>query len=181
MNASVIKHEVQRIKEKYQTEDLFEICHERKIEILYASMGIHAGSCKGFYLVNCQCKVITLNCDLPENVQRIILAHELGHDVLHSHRAGISRFHEFAIMESSSGMEYEANVFASEFLIEDGAVIQSIKAYEGDFFRVASILGVPPEMLDFKLRLLGQEGYKFQSPLTASGNFLRRDITKALP
>ena len=42
-------------------------------------MGMSPKACKGFFLVNARCKVITINSDLPEEIRRIILAHELGH------------------------------------------------------------------------------------------------------
>ena len=47
-----------------------------------------------------------------------------------------------------------------------------------DFFHLASILAVPPELLDFKLRLLKQQGYPINAPYIAQSNFLKRDISK---
>ena len=71
-------------------------------------------------------KLIVINSDLPESIQRIIIAHELGHAVLHSDSA-ISAFHEFAMFDDTDRMEYEANVFAAEFMLSDDEVMESLE------------------------------------------------------
>ena len=83
------------------------------IQVIKRPMGASAQSCKGFFLVSSRCKLIVINSDLPESIQRIIIAHELGHAVLHSDSA-ISAFHEFAMFDDTDRMEYEANVFAAD-------------------------------------------------------------------
>ena len=95
-------------------------------------MGASAQSCKGFFLVSSRCKLIVINSDLPESIQRIIIAHELGHAVLHSDSA-ISAFHEFAMFDDTDRMEYEANVFAAEFMLSDDEVMESLEM-QMDFY-----------------------------------------------
>ena len=49
-----------------------------------------------------------------------------------------------------------------------------------DFFRTASLLEVPPELLDFKLRLLQKEGHDIVAPYIGRADFLKRDIDRPL-
>ena len=119
-----------------------------------------------------------INRDLPESIQRIIIAHELGHAVLHSDSA-ISAFHEFAMFDDTDRMEYEANVFAAEFMLSDDEVMESLEM-QMDFFQMARCLYVPPELLDFKLRILQRQGIKINAPYIAHGDFLKRDLGQPL-
>ena len=121
MLAEAIKREANRVKSKYRTDNPYDICKAMKIRVLEMPMGTSEQSCKGFFLVNARCKIITINSDLPDHIQRIIVTHELGHAVLHEN-AAISAFHEFAMFDDTDRMEYEANVFAAEFLLEDAEV-----------------------------------------------------------
>lgn len=109
-----IKQATTRLKTKYQTEDPYDICGYMDIQVMKRPMGSSARSCKGFFLCSTRCKMIVINSDLPDSIQRIIIAHELGHAVLHSDSA-ISAFHEFSMFDDTDRMEYEANVFAAEF------------------------------------------------------------------
>ena len=153
-----IKREVIRLKAKYQTDDPFELCGAMDIMVRKMPMGTHEASCKGFFMVNSRCKTAVINNDLPSHIQRIILPHELGHGVLHSSPA-VRTFHEF--------------------LLTDSDVLDAL-ADRMDFFHAASMLEVPPELLDFKLRLLRKQGYQIEAPYIAHSNFLRRDIDKPL-
>lgn len=63
-------------------------------------------------------KIIGLNSQLPEEMQRIVVAHELGH--YHLHPQGIGYF--FVINKtffSNSKYEYQANQFAAELLLAE--------------------------------------------------------------
>lgn len=105
MLTMAIKQEANRLKMKYQTTDPYDICTSMDIQVIKRPMGASAQSCKGFFLVSSRCKLIVINSDLPESIQRIIIAHELGHAVLHSDSA-ISAFHEFAMFDDTDRMEY---------------------------------------------------------------------------
>lgn len=49
-----------------------------------------------------------------------------------------------------------------------------------DFFQMARCLYVPPELLDFKLRILQRQGIKINAPYIAHGDFLKRDLGQPL-
>lgn len=176
--ATLIKQEANRLKIKYQTDNPYEICKAMNIQVMARPMGKNPLSCKGFFMVNSRCKLIMLNSDLPEEIQRIILVHELGHASLHS-SSTLSAFHDFAYFDNTGRMEYEANIFAAEFLLEDAEVIAALEEGE-DFFHAANYLQVPPELLDFKLRILQRQGVEINAPHIAQSNFLRRNLSKPL-
>jgi Zn-dependent peptidase ImmA (M78 family) len=85
----------------------------------------------------------------------------------------VNAFHDFELFDSTSFMEYEANIFAAEFLMDDDDVLEKLNE-DISFFGAASLLRVPPELLDFKFRLMKRNGYKLiDPPLMANANFLK--------
>ena len=116
MSYADICEAVKRLKKKYGESDPFRLCREMGIVVLYQSLGTAPDAIKGFYLECKRVKTITINSDLPLVIQKIILAHELGHAELHRSE-GLYAFHEVAMFDESSIMEKEANLFAAEFLI----------------------------------------------------------------
>ena len=174
MSMDYISREVMRIKNKYRENDPYRLCDAMGLILLFEPMGLYEGACKGFFLMQSRKKSITINCDLPEHLQRIILAHEVGHAVLHRNMTGIKAFHDFALFNETSQYEYEANIFAAEYLMDDDDVLGLLNE-DMSFFEAASMLCVPAELLDFKFRILKRKGYKvIDPPLIANGDFLKR-------
>lgn len=139
---------------------------------LFEPMGKGEKSCKGFYMHQSRKDLITVNSDLSDEARRIILAHELGHAALHRDLVRQGGFHDFSLWDAAAKPEYEANLFAAELLLEDGEVLELLRQ-DNFFFSAAGRLGVPPELLDFKLRILKRKGCKFESPIRARGDFLK--------
>ena len=99
--------------------------------------------------------------------------HEIGHAVLHRKKAEIKCFHDFQIFDSTSGNEYEANMFAADYLLRDEDVLQRLNSYQS-FFQTAAELNVPPELLDFKFKMMKMRGsLRIDSPITANSTFLK--------
>lgn len=177
MRAEQIKHEVARLKAKYQTSDPRELCEALKILLLEKSMGTKPGSCKGFFLVAGRCKVATINSDLTPPVQRLTTFHEAGHGFLHAD-CGIETFRDFTLLDRADYRELEANIFAAEYMVSDEDFFEVVS--QGmDVFCAASTLEVPPELLDFKLQILEREGYQLNAPRFSKSDFLKRDVTKS--
>ena len=69
-------------------------------------------------------------------------------------------------------MEKDANLFAAELLLDDQKVLDILNQ-DTTFFAAASSLMVPPELLDFKFRVMKWKGYKLtEPPITTRSNFL---------
>ena len=159
MTVDYICREAKRLKRKFHETDPFKLCDAMGIIILFEPMGSYPGACKGFFLAQSRKRSITVNSDLPKEIQRIIVTHELGHAVLHTKSVGVNAFHDFELFDSTSCMEYEANIFAAEFLMDDDDVLEKLNE-DISFFGAAATLRVPPELLDFKFRLMKRNGYK---------------------
>ena len=172
MSYADICEAVKRLKKKYCESDPFRLCRDMGIVVLFQSLGTAPDAIKGFYLECKRIKTITINSDLPLVIQKIILAHELGHAELHRSE-GLYAFHDVAMFDESSMMEKEANLFAAEFLMDDKDVLRALNR-DTTFFSAAALLCVPAELLDFKFRVMKWKGYKLiEPPITASSNFLR--------
>lgn len=172
MSYAEICESVERLKKKYDESDPFRLCRDMGIVLLPQSLGKDPDSIKGFYLECKRIKTITVNSDLPLVIQKIIVAHELGHASLHRSN-GLYAFHEVAMLDESSMMEKEANLFAAEFLMDDRDVLRALNR-DTTFFSAAAMLRVPAELLDFKFRVMKWKGYKLiEPPINGNSNFLR--------
>lgn len=163
---------VQSLKKKYDETDPIKLCKAMGIILLFQSMGKHEGAIKGFCMKCKRIRTITVNSDLSEIIQKIIVAHELGHATIHTGN-GVHTFHDIALFDQTTEMEREANLFAAEYMLEDKEVLDALNQ-DTTFFNVAAMLRVPMEMLDFKFRLMKWKGYKLiEPPIHARGDFMR--------
>ena len=109
-----IRDTVQRLCRKYQTRDPYELADALGIILISAPL---SRSVRGFYQLSNRIKIIYLNNSFPEETRRIVLAHELGHAVMHDR---VNSFfldkHTFLITDR---FEIEANRFAADLLISD--------------------------------------------------------------
>ena len=171
MKYDYIIRAVRNLKKRYKTAGPKEICRKLHIILNEVPMGTSPTAVKGFFIRNARKKVITINSDLPAVVQRFILAHELGHAVIHGN--SVRMFNDITLYDESSPEEKEANIFAAELLMEDEEVLEHL--HSGcTFFTAASILDVPPEFLDFKIRVMQMKGLEVAlSPITSDSCFLK--------
>lgn len=96
----------------------------------------------GFFVTHRRIKHITINGDLPTEIQQIILMHEIAHSILHCKCGTCAAFHDFAIFDNTDMMEYEANIFVADFLMDDNAVLDMLND-DISFFEAAARLYVP--------------------------------------
>ena len=171
MTIEYIRSCAAQLIEKHGSRDPEELCRETNVTVLREDMGSESTACKGFFLYQSRRKIIVINSSLEETVSTFILTHELGHSVLHTEAAKTRAFHDFFPYDDSSRYEYEANLFAAELLLSDEDVLSALG--EDDFFTAAKKLRVPPELLDFKLRILNRKGHDFKSPISANSCFLK--------
>ena len=163
---------VECIRRKYNEPDPFRLINEMGMVLDYQALGKGADSIKGFFMESHRIKLIMINSDLPEVIQRIIAAHEIGHAVLHS-KSGIHAFHDVGLFDESNVCEKEANLFAAEYLLDDTSVFSMLNA-DNTFFSAAATLKVPMELLDFKFRLMKWRGFKLEPPIHSSSDFMKK-------
>ena len=108
MNRDIKKIALHLIK-KYNTQNPFKIADALKIEYIIGPMGHYSGC---YYLKKHRC--IFLNDELSENEKSFVMAHELGHAILH--RTENCYFIRNKTFLSTAWIEREANTFAAELL-----------------------------------------------------------------
>lgn len=163
-----INREVEKLIKKYKTNDPFELIDFLGINLLFKA---DLGELKGFYYITHREKYIVINSNLHNREQLLVAAHELGHDRLHRHLAKISPLKDFMIYDMAGHAEYEANMFASELLIEDEQIEDCISE-EMDFFYMCRSLGFRPEFVTFKLYNMLNKGYNINLPQNIDSRFL---------
>ncbi|WP_066901188.1 ImmA/IrrE family metallo-endopeptidase [Streptobacillus notomytis] len=104
-----IKEIVEEVVDTCRTNDPISIAKKYNIEVLYRDLG----NIKGFFKKINNVKFIAINDNLSEFMEKMVLAHELGHAFLHNDDA--IEFKENFI-NASSFLEKEANTFAAYLL-----------------------------------------------------------------
>ena len=151
------------------TRDPFKIAKELGIEVLLCE---NFGPLKGMYRVVKRNRFIFINQDLSEQMQRIVCAHELGHDQLHRSLAKDRTIREFMLYDMKSRPEYEANMYAADLLLDDDEVMELAK--EGyDMQQVASILNTDINLVGLKMASMNYRGYDLRIGIEPRSDFLR--------
>lgn len=110
-----IKRRVKNLEKKYGTKNPYKLCKMLKIKILYLDLG----NIKGIYKKVLTNKFIAINENLDEFCQKVVLAHELGHALLH-HSKEVQALKDYDLFpKCNNQIELEANTFAAELLISD--------------------------------------------------------------
>ena len=110
---------------------IVKLAGSRDPEIIADYLGIIIMPCafsmqKGAYKVIKRKRFIFIKEDLCPELRRIVLLHEIGHDVLHRQEA--RTFQEVSIFDiKGDRMEYEANSFAAEVALPDEEVLEKLR------------------------------------------------------
>ena len=140
---------------KYNTRNPYEICEALGIKIRLKDLGHEI---KAYYFYQSRIRNIVINRHVSEMLQRILVAHELGHDRLHQEIAMHRGFKEIEVFNMAVQTEFQANLFAAEILIDDSELLEMLNDEDKSFFGVACELYVPAPLLDFKFRALKHKG-----------------------
>ncbi len=140
---------------KYGTRDPFVIAKSLGIEILYCS-GLNR--LKGMYRIIKRNRFIILNEKNSPEMNRIVCAHELGHDRLHRDFAKSTPIQEFMLYDMASRHEYEANIFAASLLLDDGEVLEYI-ANGYDTLQIAKATKTDINLVALKVDYLIRNGH----------------------
>ena len=140
----------------HETRDPFQLARELGVRIRYVD---DFTKLKGMYRVIRGCRFIFLNSGLDERTLRIVCAHELGHDQLHRPLALAGAFQEFMLYDMSTRPEYEANVFATEVLLDSDDVLRlSFDGY--DIEQIARAMNSDINLVALKTAHLRNCGYQ---------------------
>lgn len=128
------------------------------------------GSLKGFYLFEGGSRYIVINEGLDDVTRTVVCAHELGHDVLHRELSD-GGIRETTLFLANNKTEREANLFAANILIPDSDLLDEL-SYHNDISSVSANLGLPVEIIEYKIEILNYKGYKFNS-IGVNNDFLK--------
>ena len=126
MNAENLSKVGSRLVKRCGTRDPFSIARQLGIEVLFCE---DFGPLKGMYRVIKRSRFIFINENLSGRMQRIVCAHELGHDQLHRNLAKGSAIQEFMLYDMTTKPEYEANIVAAEILLDTDEILEYIYDY----------------------------------------------------
>jgi Predicted Zn peptidase len=141
-----IRKIIKKLKKKYNTSSPYELAECLDITVIIQPLG----NVWGMYKYIKRNKVIFINSVLSEIERRFLLAHEIGHAVLHPK----SSFYFINKNNYASKIksEYEANVFAADFLINDVAGDQ-LELGGLSLEQLASSYYVPVEIVKLKFNI----------------------------
>ena len=118
----IIEKKVKSLKEKYKTNNPFELCDYLNVKVLFEDLGENIN---GFFQSAPKNKIIHINSRLDKNSQLLTCAHELGHAIFHCDLNVL--FLERNTFFSKNKFENEADKFAAELLISNNL----LNDYEG--------------------------------------------------
>lgn len=139
-----VKRVVMNLKRKYKTNCPYELAEYLGIVLVIEPLGKPLGM---YNYIN-KNKVIWINSSMDEEERRYVLAHEIGHAVLHPKS---SCFFSSVKNINISKKEYEANLFAAELLLELNPCDESfINGYSIN--QLASCYKVPTKLVELKFK-----------------------------
>ena len=118
MREQEIKKRVEKCVRKYGTRDPFELAD--RMGVLYQ---VGKFSFAGCYMFLKNHRYIFLSDQLEDNERRVVMAHELGHAILH--RKQNCYFIRNKTLFLNSKTEKEANQFAADLLIDDDILLEA--------------------------------------------------------
>lgn len=138
-----IKSKVDKLVRFYKTRDPFEMVKGMNaILVYYPLVGV-----RGFYQYFKRNNIIYIDESLSDFDKKFVLAHELGHMVLHKKSNAI--FMDTRTCLKTSSFEMEADLFAMHLLISD----EDVEEYKGyTLEQLSRIMGYHQKLIELRLK-----------------------------
>ena len=156
MSAEYLSKIGNKLVKRCGTRDPFRIAEELGIEVMLCD---NFGPLKGMYRVIKRNRFIFINRDLSPQMQRIVCAHELGHDQLHRSLAKENALREFMLYDMSTKPEYEANIVAAEILLDTDELLEYVYKYGYTSEQIAQAMHTDINLVALKIAHLAQTGH----------------------
>lgn len=140
---------------RYGGRDIFETAANAGVNVWFRQLG----SLKGFYICENGMRYIVINEELDDTLKKVVCAHEFGHDMLHRELSA-GGIRENTLFLATDKTEREANIFAACVLISDEDILENI-AGGADIESAAANIGLPREIVAYKLSAMNASGYDF--------------------
>lgn len=171
LKAEYIIRVVEELEQKHGTRDPYELCDCLGIRIRRMDL---EKKLKGFFFYQSRIANIVIDSNVNDILERILIAHELGHAVLHREVAMMVGFQEMEVFDSAAITENEANLFSAELLLDDTEVLEQLE--ERSFFQAAQALSVPAALLDYKFRAMCEKGLLHRTMDYRQSGYLKEDL-----
>ena len=146
-----IKRIVAYYEKKFKTRDPFKIAEALDIEIQIGAIGSKCG-CYMYFKRN---KCIWLNANLEPHELEFVMAHELGHAIMHPKENCYFIKHKTLLLNSKN--EIEANGFAVELLISDKDIQEYLIDRQYNLDMLSKLLGYQKELIELRLKTFKPE------------------------
>lgn len=140
-----IKKIVTYYKKKFGTNNPFEIAEALHIQTAVGNIG----SREGCYMYLKRHKCIFLNEKLDSHEQRFVMAHELGHAIMHPKENCYFIRNKTLLLNSK--LEIEANKFAIELLLSDETINTYIESGYTQA-QISRLTGYHEKLIELRLR-----------------------------
>lgn len=154
---STIYDDVQKLIDLHGTRDPQTILQERNVTLIPFK---EKTKLLGMYTIILRNKFVFYNPYVDKRILNMVFAHELGHDVYHSHLAKSKEIIEYELFNITSTTELEANIFAAHLLIDEDELMEHILLGE-NYEALASTFNVNINLMIFKLN----EMYRMDYPI----------------
>lgn len=169
MTARQLSEVGERLVRRCGTRDPFEIARQLGVEVLFCP---DFGSMKGMYRVVKRNRFIFINRDLTPQMQRIVCAHELGHDQLHRNLAKTGAIQEFMLYDMATRPEYEANIVAAEILLDTNEVLDYVYNFGYTSEQIAKAMSTDINLVALKVAHLAESNRGLR-PIEHRADFLK--------
>lgn len=137
-----VKQVANYYKRKFGTSNPFEIAEFLNIEVLFDNFD----KCSGCYLFLKNHRCILINKNLEGQEKMLVMAHELGHAILHKNQNCYFIRNKTYLL--CSRIEREANLFAVNLLISD----DDVKEYEScSIDQLSMVFGIDRKLIELRL------------------------------
>lgn len=127
---------VHKLIKKYKSSDPLTIAHCMNAKLIYQDFG---DNIRGFYQYFKRGIIIGVNNTLPEKEMNRVIAHEIGHAILHKKLNRI--FMDKFTLNAPGRYENEADLFAAYLIISDDDISEYI-SHEYTASQIADMTGI---------------------------------------
>mgnify|MGYP004444729735 FL=1 len=180
MQKSEISEIAEELRKTYGIVSPQKLCEYLGIGLAYMNLGTGSDCIKGLSRTDCRCSSIIINENLNEKQTAFTIYHEIGHILLgHTVKSTCACMSVFS-RDETLNLEVEANEFVAEYLMDTEETLQVLKETDS-FFEAASVMRVPPVIMDFKWRMLKARGLvTVDAPIYSRRECIKYDLFNGL-
>jgi Zn-dependent peptidase ImmA (M78 family) len=164
-----IYFDAQDLIRRYESRDPQLILKERDVKLIPFKTNTEL---LGMYKIILGKRFVFYNPFIDRRLLRMVLAHELGHELYHQAQAGSGQLIEFELFNIKDAMETEANIFASHLLLDEKELMDYlVQGYSYD--QIASLMNVNVNLIIFKLNEMQRMGRPIRLDICPDQSFLK--------